>query len=103
MQGTTKEHHIVVRWSRFPNTVMKVSAIPNQNSYPHRDVKPIIRQLTDAYGADRMIYGGGFKSGATGQSYRDYREHVADLLSHLSAADQAKILGGTAAKLFGFA
>lgn len=103
MQGTTEEHDLVVRWSRFDNTVMKVSAIPDQNKYPHRDVRPIIRSLTDAFGAERMIYGGGFGAEATGQSYRAYRQRVADLLAHLSAADQAKVLGGTAARLFGFA
>jgi predicted TIM-barrel fold metal-dependent hydrolase len=102
MQGTIKEHDVVVRWSRFANTVMKVSSLPDQNRYPHRDVKPVIRRLTDAFGADRMIYGGGFSADANGDSYRLYRQRVADLLSHLSAADQAKILGGTAARLFGF-
>ena len=102
MQGTTKEHDVVVRWSRFRNTVMKVSALPDQNRYPHRDVKPVIRNLTNAFGADRMIYGGGFNAAASGDSYRAYRERVDSLLGHLSADDRAKILGGTAAKLFGF-
>ena len=102
MQGTVKEHDVVVRWSRFPNTVMKVSSIPDQNKYPHRDVKPVIRRLTDAFGPDRMIYGGGFNAQATGESYRAYREMVGSLLSHLSNDDRAKILGGTAAQLYGF-
>ena len=101
MQGTVKEHDVVVRWSRFPNTVMKVSSIPDQNKYPHRDVKPVIRRLTDAFGPDRMIYGGGFNAQATGESYRAYREMVGSLLSHLSVDDRAKILGGTAARLSG--
>lgn len=102
MQGTIKEHDVVVRWSRFPNTVMKISAIPDQNSYPHRDARPIIRRLTDAFGPDRMIYGGGFNAQATGESYRAYREMISSLLAHLSADDRAKVLGGTAAKLYGF-
>ncbi len=102
MQGTIREHDVVVRWSRFPNTVMKVSALPDQNRYPHRDLTPIMRKLTDAFGADRMIYGGGFNAQATGASYRKYREEVAQVLSHLSVVDQSKLLGGTAAKLFGF-
>lgn len=102
MQGTIKEHDAVVRWSRFPNTVMKVSSLPDQNRYPHRDVQPVIRKLTSAFGADRMIYGGGFNAEATGDSYRSYRLRVAELIAHLSTADQAKILGGTAARLFGF-
>lgn len=102
MQGTVKEHDVVVRWSRYRNTVMKISSLPDQNRYPHRDVRPVIRRLTDSFGAERMIYGGGFSSLATGQTYREYREQVADLLSHLSAADRAMVLGRTAAKLFGF-
>lgn len=102
MQGTTREHDVVVRWSRFHNTVMKVSALPDQNRYPHRELAPVLLKLTDAFGADRMIYGGGFNAQATGASYRSYREQVAEVFSHLSADDRSNILGGTAAKLFGF-
>ena len=102
-QGTPKEHETVVKWSRFANTIMKISAVPEKRQYPHRDVAPIIRQLTEAYGADRLIYGGGFSESATGESYRKERERIASYLAHLSKEDQARVLGGTAAKLFGFA
>lgn len=102
MQGTVEEHDVVLRWSRFRNTIMKVSAIPDQNRYPHRDVRPILRRLTEAFGADRMIYGGGFHAEATPESYREYRGQIADLLTHLSVADRAKVLGQNAAKLYGF-
>ncbi|MCA9060192.1 MAG: amidohydrolase family protein [Planctomycetaceae bacterium] len=102
MQGTVEEHARVVGWARFPNTIMKVSSLPDQNRYPHRDVRPVIRQLTNAYGADRMIYGGGFEAAATGESYRAYREHVVELLSHLATEEQEKILGMNAARLFRF-
>jgi len=102
MQGTIEEHDVVVGWSRFPNTVMKVSSLPDQTSYPHRDVAPVIRKLTHAFGADRMIYGGGFSASATGDSYRAYRQRVEDLLAHLSAEERAKILGLNAARLFRF-
>jgi predicted TIM-barrel fold metal-dependent hydrolase len=101
-QGTPAEHAVVLRWARLDNTVMKLSSIPPQMMYPHRDIGPIIRQLTDAWGAERMIYGGGFGPDATGDSYRAAFEHARFYLTHLSAADQAKILGGTAAGLFGF-
>ncbi len=100
-QGTPADHSVIVRWSRFPNTIMKLSALPSNRDYPHRDIGPIIRQLSDAYGADRMMYGGGFGAAATGASYRAARERVASYLTHLSANDHAKVLGGTAARLFG--
>jgi len=101
-QGTPAEHEVVLKWAKFDNTIMKLSAIPDQRTYPHRDIGPIIRKLTDAWGAERMIYGGGFGPTATGASYRQAFEHARSYLAHLSAADQAKILGGNAAKLFGF-
>lgn len=101
-QGSPEEHAVVVRWSRFKNTVMKLSAIPTERQYPHRDIRPIIRELTEAYGAERMIYGGGFGTGTTPESYRAAREQARGYIAHLRDADQAKILGGTAARLFGF-
>jgi predicted TIM-barrel fold metal-dependent hydrolase len=101
-QGTPKEHAAVVRWARFPNTVMKLSSFPGTDVYPHRDVAPVIKRLAGAYGPDRLIYGGGFGSGATGVSYREARERAASYLSFLPAADLAKVMGGTAARLFRF-
>lgn len=101
-QGTPQEHQRVLRWSRFPNTVMKLSSIPDQGKYPHRDIRPVIRQLTDNYGADRMIYGGGFGATATAESYRGAFERARSYLAHLPAVEQAKVLGGTAQRLFGF-
>lgn len=102
-QGSPKEHAVVVGWSRCKNVVMKLSAIPEDRMYPHRDVKPIVKELADAYGADRLLYGGGFDEKATAQSYRAARERVRSLLAHFSEADQAKVLGGNAAGWFGFA
>ena len=102
-QGTPAEHAVVLRWARMDNTIMKLSSIPPQSMYPHRDIGPIVRQLMDAWGADRMIYGGGFNESATGESYRQAFERAASYLTHLSAAEQARILGGTAERLFKFA
>ncbi len=102
LQGTPAEHAVVLGWARYDNTVMKLSAIPDARIYPHREIAPIIRQLTDAWGAERMIYGGGFGPETTGDSYRSAFERARSYLEHLTADDQAKILGGTAAKLFHF-
>jgi predicted TIM-barrel fold metal-dependent hydrolase len=49
-----------------------------------------------------MLYGGGFNAEATPESYRAVREETRALLTHLPAEAQAKVLGGTAAALFGF-
>ncbi len=101
-QGTPEEHEAVIRWSRFPNTVMKISSLPEPTKYPHRDVQPTVRRLTEAFGADRLMAGYNFDQDATPASYRAGLEKVAAVLGHLSAEDQAKVLGGTAARLFKF-
>jgi predicted TIM-barrel fold metal-dependent hydrolase len=101
-QGTPEEHEVVVRWSKFKNTIIKLSAIPVSTTYPHRDIAPVIKRLADAFGAERMIYGGGFGAETTGESYRAAVEKARSFVAHLSANDQAKILGENAARLFGF-
>jgi len=100
-QGTPEEHEVVIHWSRFKNAVMKLSAIPSPNTYPHRDIGPVIKRLAQEFGPDRMIYGGGFSSEATGTTYRAAREQARSHISFLSAADQAKVFGENAARLFG--
>jgi len=102
LQGTPEEHARVVGWSRYRNTVVKLSAIPPRTQFPHRDPAASVRRLADAFGPDRMICGGGFGATATPESYLAERERLLAFVSHLSAADQAKIAGGTAAKLFHF-
>ncbi|MDO6440249.1 amidohydrolase family protein [Cyclobacterium sp. 1_MG-2023] len=101
-QGSPEEYGRVLRWADFPNTIMKLASIPKAEHYPHQDIRPIIRQLTSAWGPERMIYGGGFNSDATPDSYLRYRQDLLGHLSHLSSQEQAAILGGNAAKLFGW-
>jgi predicted TIM-barrel fold metal-dependent hydrolase len=93
---------VVLGWAKLPNTVMKLAALPAKEQYPHRDVGAIIKDLAERFGPDRLIYGGGFGPGATGATYRAYRERVRSHLTQLSAGDQEKVFGRTAARLFGF-
>jgi predicted TIM-barrel fold metal-dependent hydrolase len=101
-QGTPDEHEVVVRWSRFQNTVIKLSSIPEQTSYPHRDIAPVIRWLVKEYGPERMIYGGGFSAAATPESYRASFDRAESFISELPESQRGMILGGNAATLFGF-
>lgn len=101
-QGTPGEHETVMRWGQFENTVIKLSSIPPQDKYPHRDIRPVINRLAAEYGSDRMIYGGGFNSDATGESYRAAFEHARGYIADLPESDQARILGENAVRLFEF-
>jgi predicted TIM-barrel fold metal-dependent hydrolase len=102
LQGSPQEYAVVLAWARLPNTVMKLSILPAKDQYPHRDVAPVIQDLVERFGPDRLMYGGGFGPEATGASYRAYRERLLSRLANLNGEDQAKILGGTAARMFGF-
>ena len=95
---------MVVGWSKLKNTVMKISSLPAELTYPHPKLQPVVNQLVLAYGPERMIYGGGFSGPeTTGESYRAAFDYGAKLLSEkLSPAEQALVLGGNAARLFGF-
>ena len=99
-QGTEKEYATVLAWAKYPNVVMKLSSVPDKKVYPHSDPQPVVKRLTEAFGADRLMFGGGYNEKATGKALRAERERVAALLAHLSDADRAKVFGGTAAKLF---
>lgn len=101
-QGTPEEHERVVRWSDMPNTVLKLSAVPEETKYPHRSPGPVIKRLVAAFGTDRVIYGGGFGQGATPSGYRQTLDRVRSFLDFLPKEDQSEIVGGNAARLFGF-
>ena len=103
-QATREEHAAVVRWAALPNTIMKISSLPLPAEQPAEKVAAVVKELAGAFGAERLIYGGGFDEDATAESYRAYRERTRGLLAGagLSAAEQAKVLGGNAARVFGF-
>jgi predicted TIM-barrel fold metal-dependent hydrolase len=103
-QGTPKEHKVVLAWGgKFENAVMKISSVPEPERYPHRKIAPVVKGLTEAYGAARLIYGGGWGAGVAAKAYRAERERIAKYLAHLSDDERAAVFGGNAAKLFGFA
>lgn len=104
-QSTGAEHDRVVRWADFPNVVMKLSSLPTTDPKEAKEaaqLPAVLRKLADAYGPDRLIYGGGFAEKATAETYRRERERLAGLLNFLSPDARAKVLGGNAANLFGF-
>jgi predicted TIM-barrel fold metal-dependent hydrolase len=101
-QGTPAEHAVVMGWARLPNTIMKVSSLSAVEANPELKAGAMIRTLTDAWGAERMIYGDGFGADTTEASYAQAFARTQSYLAHLSSTDQQKILGGTAQRLFKF-
>lgn len=96
------EHATIMKWARFPNTVMKISALPDRKKEPDRDVSPMLREMVRTFTPQRLIYGGGFNDTSSGEAYREHREEIRKHFSHLPASDKALIFGGNAIRLFGF-
>ena len=78
---------------------MKFSGIEyfSKQKPPHRDAAPIVRRAFDAFGPDRMIWGG---LGHTMDAYRQAVETFETLLAFASETDRAKIRGQTARNFF---
>jgi len=91
--GTEKEYQEVLRLAEVPRVILKYSGW----EYYKGDLSRLTRQIYDAYGPNRMIWG------TLGNTIEDYRKTSArfdELLAFAPAADRAKIAGGNAMRLF---
>lgn len=102
LQGTRADHDSVLRWSKYPNTVIKLSTLTELHTQPAHELEGIIKRVTAAFGPDRMIFGGEFDHTSSGPSYRNIIERAAALLQAFPTADRAKVLGENAARLYKF-
>lgn len=89
--------------ARFPTVFVKISAFYalGRKQPPYEDLEPMIRQLRDAYGAERLMWAsdGPFQL-ADGQGYEPSLALIRDRCRFLTTADRDAILRGTATRLF---
>jgi predicted TIM-barrel fold metal-dependent hydrolase len=100
-QGTPADFDQVIQLARFPRVYMKYSGIEysSKQPFPHLDAKPLVRRAFDAFGPDRMLWGG---IGNTSEDF-DRQVRLFDVMFDFAReADRAKIRGLNAMKLFGF-
>ena len=100
-QGTPAEWKQVLALAKLPRVYIKFSGIEysSHQPFPYRDAQPLVRQAVDAFGADRMLWGG---LGHNLAEFKKNTELFGEMLGYLSAADQAKIRGENARVLFHF-
>jgi predicted TIM-barrel fold metal-dependent hydrolase len=101
-QGTPQEYEQVLQLAKHPKVVMKFSGVgySSKEKPPYRDAQPLVRRTFDAFGPDRMIWGG------LGQSMPQFEqafEVFESMFAFAKEQDRAKIRGRNAAHLFGFA
>ncbi len=99
--GTPADYDGVLRLAKLPNTVMKFSGYrySSKQDHPYRDAKPTVRKAFDAFGPDRMIWGG------LGKSMDDFDKAVEVfelMFDYATDADRVKIRGQTAKLLYDF-
>src|SRR5262245_4899116 len=95
--------------ARYPNVSVKVSelsVLSPSGKYPFKDTFDLVRRVYDAFGPDRLLWGTGFPGATRAQAGRPSLKQEIDLVRHeipfFGEADRAKILGGNAARLWGF-
>jgi predicted TIM-barrel fold metal-dependent hydrolase len=95
--------------AKYPNVYVKVSelsVLSPSKEYPYRDTFPLVKDVYDTFGPDRLLWGTGFPGATRAQADRPpLRQELALIQSEIpffTAADRAKILGANAAKLWGF-
>jgi len=93
----------VRHFARYPNVYAKLSFLPlaSAAAFPFADVHWMVREIVDAFGPERCLYGSNFPT-AQYSPQTSYAQ-VIELFSAavpLSAEERQWILGGTAAKLW---
>jgi predicted TIM-barrel fold metal-dependent hydrolase len=95
--------------ARYPNVWVKVSelsVLSPSKAHPYRDTFDLVKQVYQAFGPDRLLWGTGFPGATRAQAGRPSLQQEMDLirkeLPFFTAEDRAKILGRNAAKLWGF-
>ncbi len=107
VDATEAEFQPIVDLARYDNMYLKLSDVAGRSSqdFPYRDVQPFIEKLVDAFGADRMVWGTGYPGHhrakhnwpTLDQELRLVREGI----PFLTDTQRERILGGTAAQIWG--
>jgi L-fuconolactonase len=93
---------LLCSFAALPNVVCKMSALRHASAeeLPHRDIHPILRQLLDAFGPDRLIYGSDWPNMLEDGVPYDYAIQTIDAALGLVGAEREQLFGGTAARVW---
>jgi len=80
---------------------MKFSGVSysSKQKYPYPDVQPLVRRVFQAFGPDRMLWGG---LGMDAQQFQQQSALFEEMFAFAPEADRAKIRGLNAMRLFKF-
>ena len=101
LQGTPSEFQHILDWSRFPQVFMKLSMLITKDQYPHRDIKPMVNDLANRFGPDRLLFGATVPCDQPEEVLRQ-KERLLELLGNPDTLFCQKVFSDNAYKLFGF-
>jgi L-fuconolactonase len=89
----------LVDLAQYPHVYVKMSSAPcfSLEPFPHNDIKPYLKQIYDAFGPRRIMWGADF-SRLEG-TYSNCVRHIQEGLDFLSEEDKEWILGKTLAEV----
>ncbi len=102
-EASSEDVNRLCRLADFPHVYVKTSAFYalGAKKAPYLDMAPLIRQLRDVYGADRLMWASDCPYQVEdGHNYADSISLIRDRLDFLTEEDKASMLRGTAEKLF---
>jgi predicted TIM-barrel fold metal-dependent hydrolase len=99
---TSAEVNALCRLARHPTIAVKISAFYalGKKRPPHDDLEPMIRQLYNAFGPSRLMWGSDAPFQTMNEDYKDSVDFVRDRLPFLTDRDKNWILRDTAERLF---
>jgi predicted TIM-barrel fold metal-dependent hydrolase len=85
--------------ARYPNVYVKVSSAPNFSvePYPFRDIWPFLKQIYDAFGPERLMWGSDLTRLAS--TYKECLDQWNGGMDFVSAEDAKLICGGNIARV----
>ena len=97
----------IVDLAQYDNMYLKLSDVAGRSrqSFPYTDVHPLIQKLVQAFGAERMVWGTGYPGHHRLKYHWPSLEQELRLIQEgllfLTDGERERILGGTAAEIWG--
>lgn len=89
--------------AQHPHVYCKLSGMVTEadwNNWEPAHFAPFLEVCLEAFGADRLLFGSDWPVCQVAGSYKEVKGIVTDFISHLSATEQAKIMGGNAVSFY---
>jgi L-fuconolactonase len=89
--------------AQHPHVYCKLSGMVTEadwNNWEPAHFAPFLEVCLEVFGADRLLFGSDWPVCQVAGSYTQVKGIVTDFISHLSAAEQAKIMGGNAVHFY---